>query len=236
MQWTKKKKGCFGLKGYPMPMAPHLTLKATQSPTTLRVEVLRQASRNWRQKPAAPNSSGTTPQRRSASHVARRKKAEDTQARTMERTHSYRKRHQRTGVYTPHASPLLQCTDPCNAPLFSPPLLRQRGKDQKRTRLSPTCLGATKVQQRTETFFAKSICLRRTHLHHSWCVCEQQTLFPACISLSLSLKSVNWYSCQVDPCASPPTAVLFPVWWLLLTSGCVNLSNATPHEKMWHWH
>lgn len=73
-------------------------------------------------KPATPQPQGCAPTAATA-HVTLGKKAEeDTQARTMERTHSYRKRHQRTGVHIPHASSLLQCTDPCNTSSLYPPL------------------------------------------------------------------------------------------------------------------
>lgn len=108
-----------------------------------------------------PTSSGV-PQQRATSHVTCRKKAEeDTQARTMERTHSYRKRHQRTGVHIPHASSLLRAQ--IRATLhFSPPLLRRRGKNQKNT--SPTCSVGTEktnIQHKTETFSPRKHVLAR---------------------------------------------------------------------------
>lgn len=93
-------------------------------------------------------------------HVTLRKKAEeDTQARTMERTHSYRKRHQRTGVHIPHASSLLQCTDPCNTSSFLSPSLTSERKESKED--FSNCLEGgpekTKAQQRTETFSPKNV-------------------------------------------------------------------------------
>lgn len=117
-------------------------------------------------------------------HVTLRKKAEeDTQARTMERTHSYRKRHQRTGVHIPHASSLLQCTDPCNTSSFLSPSLSRRGKNRKKTsqiawRGDPKKLKLNRELKR----FLQKMCLCRTYSHHCWCVCERQTLFQTYLS------------------------------------------------------